>query len=201
MTMKLPSTRDGPAAPSWDATDAELAALLRQATDEAEPPARLLREPSGARAAWAAVIALLAVGLLAWGLIDSSVPPQVVRDAMLHEHREATLRGDFQPDKQPLRLALGLPQGGTLPGLVQLERPCDIAGRKAFHVTTFIENGGGMVTLLAFDKTLPELRPGETGRWFGRYWRVARGTDGNTVLLLADNAPVLAETAALLHGG
>ncbi len=185
----------------WDQADFEFAALLKCSTDAGEAPAALLRRVPWQRSVWAPVAAALPLALAVWGLVAWIVPPQVVRDAMVHEHREATLRGDFQPDKSALLTALGMPPGTTLPGLVQLQRPCDIAGRSAFHVTTFMEKGGGMVTMLAFDKVLPELHPGETGRWMGRYWRVSTGASGRTVLLLADNAQVLAETEAFLHRG
>ncbi len=190
-----------PQSPRWDAADFEYAALLKGATDAGAAPAGLLRPIPWHRSIWAPVAAALPLALVVWGLVAWIVPPQVVRDAMVHEHREATLRGDFQPDKAALLAALGLPAGTTLPGLVQLQRPCDVAGRSAFHVTTFIEKGGGMVTMLAFDKPLPELHVGEHGRWLGRYWRVASEAGGHTVLLLADNAQVLAETQAFLHRG
>ena len=126
---------------------------------------------------------------------------ELVREALVHEHREATLRGDFQSDKRPMLEAMGLREGATLPGLMQLQRPCDIDGHTAYHVTTFFEKGGGMVTILAFEKSLPDVRLGEHGSWMGRYWRFADGMPGKTVLLLADNARVLKETERLLKSG
>ena len=97
--------------------------------------------------------------------------------------------------------AIGVPPGTTLPGLLQLQRPCDIDGRMAYHLTTFLEKGGGMVTILAFEHPVADAPTGGQGRWMGRYWRFAEGLNGNTVLLLADNPRVLAETERLLKQG
>ena len=137
----------------------------------------------------------------AWAFLAFLYPPELVREALVHEHREATLRGDFQPDKRPMLEAMGLRDGATLPGLMQLQRPCDIDGHSAYHVTTFFEKGGGMVTILAFEQALPDVRAGEHGSWMGRHWRFADGLPGRTVLLLADNARVLTETEHLLRMG
>ena len=142
-----------------------------------------------------------ALVLGAWSFATFLYPPELVREALVHEHREATLRGDFQPDKGPMLAAMGLRKSSPLPGLMQLQRPCDIDGHVAYHVTTFFEQGGGMVTILAFEKPLPDMRPGEHGSWLGRHWRVAEGLPGKTVLLLADNARVLLTTERLLRSG
>ena len=68
------------------------------------------------------------------------------------------------------------------------------------HVTTFLESGGGIVTILAFDQPLEEPPAGQ-GQWLGRYWRFAEVAPGKTILLLADNVKVLAETERLLGAG
>lgn len=199
--MNTPDPRP-PASPAarWKEDDFAFAAALREATEVPEAPASLYRRWSWGRQAGAAGGAAVALALAAWGFLGFVYPPPLVREALVHEEREATLRGDFQPDKAALRQALGLPAGASVPGLLQLQRPCEIEGRRAYHVTTFLEKGGGIVTILAFDQALPEAPSGQ-GRWLGRYWRFAQVGPGRTVLLLADNAPVLAETERLLRSG
>jgi len=145
--------------------------------------------------------ALIAVVLGTWAFATFIYPSEIVREALVHEQREATLRGDFQPDEKPMLAAMGLHDPASLPGLMQLQRPCEIGGRVAYHVTTFFEQGGGMVTILAFEKPLRELRGGQHGSWLGRHWRVADGLPGRTVLLLADNAAVLTRTERILRSG
>lgn len=193
-----PSTID-----AWRRADFEFAAALKDATGDGtgeRAPAGLMRPVPWRRslALFGSATALaLACG---WAFMQFVYPPELVREALVHEYREATLRGDFQPDKAPLMQALGRPAGATLPGLLQLQRPCDIDGRKAYHVTTFMEKGGGIVTILAFEQPLSALPRGE-GRWLGRHWRFVQAPSGNTILLLADNAKVLAETEQLLLRG
>ena len=184
----------------WKDADFELAAALKEATEVPDAPASLYRRVSWRGSALALGSATLAVALAAWAFVGLVYPPELVREALVHEQREATLRGDFQPDKTPMLRALGLPDGAALPGLLQLQRPCDIDGRKAYHVTTFLEKGGGIVTILAFDPALPNPPTGQ-GRWFGRHWRFAEIAPGRTVLMLADNAKVLLETERLLRSG
>jgi hypothetical protein len=182
----------------WTHADFELAAALKDATDVPEAPASLYRQVPWRRSA--GVLGGIVVSALmgAWAFANFLYPPELVRAAMVHEHREATLRGDFQPDKGPMFAAMGLHAGATLPGLTQLQRPCDIDGHIAYHITTFLEQGGGMVTILAFEQALPNELAGKQGSWMGRYWRFAQGAPGKTVLLLADNARALAETERLL---
>jgi hypothetical protein len=185
----------------WTHADFELAAALKDATEVPQAPAALYRPVPWRRSA--ALVAGIGLVLLlgAWSFATFLYPPELVREALVHEHREATLRGDFQPDKGPMLAAMGLREASALPGLMQLQRPCDIDGHVAYHVTTFFEKGGGMVTILAFEKPLPDMRPGEHGSWLGRHWRVADGLPGRTVLLLADNARVLITTERLLRSG
>jgi hypothetical protein len=182
----------------WTHADFELSAALKDATDVPEAPASLYRDVPWRRSAGlaAGAVASLAIGF--WAFNAFFYPPELVREALVHEHREATLRGDFQPDKRPMLEAMGLRAGATLPGLMQLQRPCDIDGHNAYHVTTFLEKGGGMVTILAFEQAMPSELAGKQGSWMGRYWRFAQGMPGKTVLLLADNARVLAETERML---
>jgi len=184
----------------WKRADFELAAALKDATEAPEAPPSLYRRVPWRRSAAALAGALASLAIATWAFVEFVVPPELVREALVHEQREATLRGDFQPDKTPMLRALGLPDGAALPGLLQLQRPCDIDGRKAYHVTTFLEKGGGIVTILAFDPALPNPPTGQ-GRWFGRHWRFAEIAPGRTVLMLADNAKVLLETERLLRSG
>jgi len=184
----------------WKHADFELAAALKDTTEVAEAPASLYLSVPWRRSAVALSGAVLSVALGAWAFLAHAYPPELVREALVHEQREATLRGDFQSDKTPMLRALGLRDGAMLPGLLQLQRPCDIDGRMAYHVTTFLEMGGGIVTILAFDQPLVDPPAGH-GQWLGRYWRFAEVVPGKTILLLADNAKVLAETERLLRAG
>lgn len=185
----------------WTHADFELAAALKDATDVPSAPESLYREVPWKRSA--AVLASVVVSAVvgAWGFAAYVYPPAIVREALVHEHREETLRGDFQPDKKPLFAALGLRDGTPLPGLMQLQRPCDVDGRVAYHVTTFLEHGGGMVTILAFEQPLPHDLAGRQGSWMGRHWRFAQGIPGKSVLMLADNARALVETERMLKSG
>jgi len=198
----MKSSRDSTASRNerWDHADFELAAALKGATEVPEAPASLYRRVPWRRSAVAFSGAALAVALGSWGFLGYVYPPELVREAMVHEQREATLRGDFQPNKAALLRAVGLRDGATLPGLLQLQRPCDIDGRMAYHVTTFLEKGGGIVTILAFERPLRNAPAGQ-GRWLGRYWRFAEIAPGKTILLLGDNAKALAETERLLRIG
>lgn len=195
--------RDHPSeqAARWTRDDFEFAASLKSATGASEAPAALYRPIAWYRSPWMLSLAVLPLILGAWAFLGFVYPPPLVREALVHEHREATLRGDFQPDKRPMFDAMGVRAGAALPGLMQLQRPCDIDGRIAYHLTTFIEKGGGMVTILAFDKPVPGARPGQQGNWMGRHWRFADVAPDRTVLLLADNAPVLVETERFLKKG
>jgi hypothetical protein len=184
----------------WKSTDFALAAALKNATEVPEAPASLYRRVPWRRSAAAVGSAALTLTLGAWAFMSHLYPPELVREALVHEQREATLRGDFQPDKTPLLRALGLRAGATLPGLLQLLRPCDIGGHAAYHVTTFLEKGGGIVTILAFDEPLPSA-PTRQGQWMGRHWRFAEIVPGKSILLLADNDKVLVETEQLLKLG
>lgn len=204
MSTDLPNDRRQAAQARWAHVDFKLASALKDATEpgHAHEAARALyRAVPWRRSAALLGAGLLAITLGAWAFVAWVYPPELVRVAMIHEHREATLRGDFQPDKGAMLAAIGVPPGTTLPGLLQLQRPCDIDGRMAYHLTTFLEKGGGMVTILAFEHPVVDLPATGQGQWMGRYWRFAKGLKGRTVLLLADNPQVLAETERLLRQG
>jgi hypothetical protein len=185
----------------WTRDDFEFASRLKDATDVPEAPASLYRTIPWHRSRWTLSLLTLPLLLGVLGFTAAVYPPELVRAALVHEQREATLRGDFQPDKQPLLAAMGLRPGTLLPGLIQLERPCEVDGRIAYHLTTFIEKGGGMVTILAFDKPVADARAGQQGNWWGHHWRFADLAPGRTVLMLADNARVLTETERILKDG
>ena len=187
-----PSPRQVP----WTQFDFLVTASLKDATEAPEAPLSLYKTVPWRRTAatLAGIVLTVAFGLWVFARV---YPPELVREAMVHEHREATLRGDFQKNKLSMLYAMGLSEGASLPGLLQLQRPCDIAGRRAYHVTTFIEKGGGMITILAFEQPVPDAPSGE-GQWLGRHWRFMEGVPGKTILLLADNAKVLVETERLL---
>ena len=95
-----------------------------------------------------------------------------------------------------LRLALavllagGLGMGGVLalrpPELV---RPCEIDGRRAYHLTTFFEKGG-LVTVISFDQP-QQIAEGE-GWWASTYWRVVRSQAGRPLVLIAEKKQALA---------
>lgn len=183
---------------NWTQADLDLACRLKDATDVCQPPPSHLYKP----VPWARLGCVLSSGVMSmvfavWAFFTWIYPPELVREALVHEHRESTLRGDFQNDKQPMLMAMGLRSEAHLPGLLQLQRPCDISGKTAYHVTTFMETGGGIVTILAFAEPLPDAPSGQ-GQWMGRHWRFVRGTPGKTILMLADNAKVLNITEQLL---
>jgi hypothetical protein len=182
---------------AWTSLDVLVAARLKDTIETPDPPPSLYRPVPWPRIAATLGAVMLGVGLTAGAFFAWIYPPALVRDAMVHEHREATLRGDFQQQKAPMYFALGLNEDAALPGLLQLQRPCDIGGRKAYHVTTFLEKGGGMVTILAFEEPVANAPSGH-GSWLGRHWRFVEGVPGKTILLLADNPEVLGATELFL---
>jgi len=184
---------------SWTNADFEIAAALKDATGAPGAPASLYRADPWRRSAARLAGASLSLLVAAWAFIAFVYPPEVVREALAHERGEATLRGDYQPDKRPMLAALNLHAGAVVPGLLQLQRPCEIGGRLAYHVTTFVEKGGGMVTILAFAQPLPDA-PSGAGQWLGHHWRFVGGTPGKTILLMADNARVLADAERWFSG-
>ena len=183
------------ARPEWTSGDFALSALLKDKMDVPDVPLRLYKKPRHDRTASAFAGSLFVLVLSVWGFYTWAYPPELVREALVHERREATLRGDFQKNKLPMLIAMGLKEGASLPGLLQLQRPCDIGGKTAYHLTTFIEKGGGIVTILAFAEpvVLPSTGGAPTGQggWLGRHWRFVDGSPGKTILLLADNPKVL----------
>ena len=138
-----------------DGSDFEFAAALKDATDVARSSSFALSRRAMAPIVGSLAGVLIAAAVSALGLRPLLLSAAAGAHALMHEQREATLRGDFQRDKVPMLRALGQPDHGMIPGLLQLQRPCDIDGRMAYHVTTFIEQGGGIVTILAFAKPVP----------------------------------------------
>ncbi len=185
------------ARPEWTSGDFATSAALKDAMDVPDAPVGLFRKPRYARAASALAGSTLTLALSIWGFYAWIYPPELVREALVHEHREAMLRGDFQKNKLPMLMAMGLKNGASLPGLLQLQRPCEIAGKTAYHLTTFIEKGGGIVTILAFAEPVKSALTGQGG-WLGRHWRFVEDSPGKTILLMADNPKVLRETERLL---
>ena len=183
----------------WSDADFEIAAALKDATGAAAAPASLYRVHRWRRSVALLTGALLSLVIGAWAFVAFVYPPEIVREALAHERGEATLRGDYQSEKRPMLAALNLQAGAVLPGLLQLQRPCEIGGRLAYHVTTFVEKGGGMVTILAFAQPLPHAPTG-SGQWLGHHWRFVSGTPGKTILLVADNARVLADAEHWFRG-
>jgi hypothetical protein len=199
MKSPHPSDQDAPVRRTHD--DFDYAARLLEATDGVPAaPAGLYRPVPWARWTCALAGSAMSLAFLSWAFFAWIYPPEVVREAMVHEHRESTLRGDFQQDKRPMLRAMGLRDTASLPGLLQLQRPCEISGQTVYHLTTFMEKGGGIVTIMAFATPLANA-PSGGGSWMGRHWRFVHGTPGKTILLLADNARVLNVTEQVLKKG
>lgn len=114
------------------AFDARMRAAMAQAMPLGEVPAGLLRGEHRWRRPLAAVCGIVLVGLGA--LADLALqPPVLVQAALAHEHNERSLRGNFMPDGVSLASFFGLPSASAAPGLLQMAKPCVIAGRVAYH--------------------------------------------------------------------
>lgn len=133
--------------------------------------------------------ALLCVGLLVGALAGTAIVfrPALVQTAISHERNERTLRGNFMPPQASIASYFGLAPSARPPGLLQMAKPCLIAGRIAYHMTTWLDgvDGGGMVTAISFAQ-LVDL-PERSGWWPDTYWRVVRTARGMHVLLFAQN--------------
>lgn len=178
-----------------DAFDLRMRAELALAFDPGEPMPSLLRHTPwhrrrGMRHAAAAVL-LAGVAL---GAVLGLRPPSMVREAIVHEYYERTLRGVFMDSHQMLQ-HLGLAGDSAAPGYAQLMRPCEIDGRRAYHLTTFFEKGG-MVTVLAFEDPVA-LNDG-SGWWNSVYWQVIRSKDGKPLVLVAEKKTALTVAQAVL---
>ncbi len=171
------------------AFDLRARAELALAFEPGQPPAHLFRHTPwfARRLVRGGAAALLVAGSAAVTVLALR-PPALVRDSIEHEYYERTLRGNFM-DSAPLLGQLGLSPKQVVPGFPQLMRPCEIEGRLAYHLTTFLEHGG-MVTVFAFDQTVT-LNNG-SGWWNNVYWQVVRSRDGKPLVLIAQQKKALA---------
>lgn len=178
-----------------DEFDLRARAEFSLAYQPGEIPEQLFRHtPLWARRGVQSGLVALVVLCLVLGSVFVVRPPELVRAAIEHEFYERTLRGNFM-EAQPLLAHLGLEPGHTLPGYPQLMRPCEIDGKLAYHLTTFLEKGG-MVTVFAFDYK-PELKE-TSGWWANVYWQVVPAKkDGKQLIMVAQQkkALVLAQLA------
>lgn len=171
------------------AFDLRARAELALAFDPGQPPAHLFRHtPLLARRGFQRSLAALLLAATGVGAVFAMRPPTLVRDAIEHEYYERTLRGNFMPASQ-LLAHLGLDQQQAVPGYPQLMRPCQIDGRLAYHLTTFIEKGG-MVTVFAFDQ--PVALKASSGWWNDMYWQVIDSRQGKPLVLVAQKKNALA---------
>lgn len=115
-------------------------------------------------------------------------PPSLVRAALAHERNERTVRGNFMPSQLSVAGVFGLPSDSATPGLLQMAKPCVIAGRVAYHLTTWLDGveGGGMVTAISFAQPIA-LSP-RSGWWPDSYWRIIYTQRGTPVMLFAQNS-------------
>jgi hypothetical protein len=181
--------------PEDSAFDLRARAELALAFEPGEPPAHLLRHtPWYARRGIQRMLAALLLGGSVTGAVFAMRPPEMVRSAIEHEYYERTLRGQFMPEAEIAR-HMDWPVQQKLPGYTQLMRPCDIDGRRAYHLTTFFEKGG-IVTVLAFDQPL-QLPEGQ-GWWANTYWQVVRSREGRPLVLIAEKKQALAVASRVL---
>lgn len=122
------------------------------------------------------------------GAVLAMRPPALVRGAIEHEYYERTLRGNFM-DGRKILAQLGMADQAAIPGFPQLMRPCDIEGHLVYHLTTFFEKGG-MVTVFAFDQSVP--LPETHGWWGNVYWQVMTSRDGKPLVLVSQKKNALA---------
>lgn len=178
-----------------DAFDLRVRAELALAFDPGEPMPSLLRHtPWQRRRGLRLAAAAMLVACVSLGALLQLRPPSMVREAIVHEYYERTLRGVFMDSRQMLQ-HLGLAGESAAPGYPQLMRPCEIEGRRAYHLTTFFEKGG-MVTVLAFEEPIA-LNDG-SGWWNNVYWQVIRSKDGRPLVLVAEKKMALTVAQAVL---
>jgi hypothetical protein len=179
-----------PAETEQDAAfDLEARAQLAQVVSPEHVPPKLFRHGSWWTSAPGAWISLgLALGLVVGSLFLAVRPPALVRSAIEHEVDERTLRGVFM-EPQALLALYGLDASKPVPGFPQLLRTCELAGTRAYHLTTFFEKGG-MVTAFGFDA--PQSLKLDHGWWFSSYWQVMTTPSGRTLLLVAQKKAALA---------
>ena len=180
-----------PLEPQENQFDLRARAELALAYEPGQPPAHLFRAERGSwlarRSVQRSIGALLLLGTGVGGVLAMR-PPELVRGAIEHELHERMLRGNFLDSRQLLD-QLGLKQHKTVPGSPQLMRPCDIAGHKVYHLTTFFEKGG-MVTAFVFDRSVA-LEAG-SGWWGNVHWQVVSSHEGKPLVLVAQRKQALA---------
>lgn len=175
--------------PQDSAFDLRARAEMALAFDPGQPPTYLFRyTPLLARRGIQRCLAALLITASGVGAVFAMRPPALVRDAIQHEYYERTLRGNFMQNRE-LLAHLGLNPQQTIPGFAQLMRPCDIDGRLAYHLTTFIEKGG-MVTVFAFDQ--PVALKASSGWWNEMYWQVIDSRQGRPLVMVAQKKNALA---------
>lgn len=175
--------------PQDKAFDLRARAEMALAFDPGQPPAYLFRHtPLLSRRGIQRGLAALLLAATGAGAVFAMRPPTLVRDAIEHEYYERTLRGSFMQSRE-LLAHLGLSQQQPVPGYPQLMRPCEIDGRLAYHLTTFIEEGG-MVTVFAFDQ--PVALKASSGWWNDVYWQVIDSRQGRPLVLVAQKKNALA---------
>lgn len=175
--------------PQDSAFDLRVRAEMALAFDPGQPPAHLFRHtPLLSRRNFQRGLVGALLASTGTGAVFAMRPPALVRGAIEHEYYERTLRGSFMQTSQ-LLAHLGLSQQQPVPGYPQLMRPCDIDGRLAYHLTTFLEKGG-MVTVFAFDQPVA-LKAG-SGWWNDMYWQVIDSRQGKPLVLVAQKKKALA---------
>ena len=174
--------------PQDSAFDLRARAEMALAFDPGQPPAYLFRHtPLLARRGFQRGLAALLLAATGVGAVFAMRPPALIRDAIEHEYYERTLRGSFMQGRE-LLAHLGLSPQQQVPGFAQLMRPCEIDGRLAYHLTTFIEKGG-MVTVFAFDQ--PVALKASSGWWNDMYWQVIDSRQGRPLVLVAQKKNAL----------
>ena len=174
--------------PQDSAFDLRVRAEMALAFDPGQPPAHLFRHtPLLSRRSFQRGLVGALLAATGASAVFAMRPPTLVRGAIEHEYYERTLRGSFMQTSQ-LLAHLGLSPQQPVPGYPQLMRPCDIDGRLAYHLTTFIEKGG-MVTVFAFDQ--PVALKADSGWWNDVYWQVIDSRQGKPLVLVAQKKKAL----------
>ena len=177
-----------PTAPHENDFDLRARAELALAYEPGEPPASLLRRtPLLRRPGFQRFVAMVLLLGSGGGGVLAMRPPELVRGAIDHESHERTLRGSFIGTGALLR-HLGLGSRQTVPGSMQLMRPCDIDGQQVYHLTTFFDKAG-MVTVFAFER--PVALSESSGWWGDAYWQVVTSRDGKPLVLVAETKAAL----------
>ncbi|GAC1414392.1 MAG: hypothetical protein NVSMB6_16550 [Burkholderiaceae bacterium] len=139
-----------------DEFDARMRCELARATPVGTIPQSVFRVEPRWRLPTLAIRLFAVVGILV-ASFQVLQPPTLVRAALAHERNERTVRSNLMPPQTTIAGAFGLPAGAAAPGLLQMAKPCVIAGRVAYHLTTWIDGaaGGIMVTAISLRNRLP----------------------------------------------